>query len=237
MKKKIFISFEAIDALNQPATIKSISLSKASLLTFRTGHDIACLLQPDGQEVLEFEELEDGGMYRASRKFDAQKNRYQIDDEILEMEASERLFQELKIKSKNAHLHQNLKVYEGKTVLSQFDAIVHGDIAEETYAIVLEAKTKVHPNDLSVAVEKAAVFQRHLQSTSILSCTSGFNPAAVREPFTHYTNVKHVIPCIAGRHFSSELVNECCSLGIIPVFPSGSRYAVKMLQLVPRFIK
>lgn len=93
-------------------------------------------------------------MYRATRKFDAQINRHQVDDEILKMEASERLFQELRTDSNSVHLHQNLKVYEGKNVdvSAQFDAVVHGDVSDHTYAIVLEAKTKVHPNDLAVVL-------------------------------------------------------------------------------------
>jgi len=236
----VAVSFEAIDALNLPATIVNISLNKTSLETFRAGHDIGRLLQPDGEEVLEFEELKDGGMYRAIRKFDAQKHRYQIDDEVLEMEASECLFQELRTNSNAVHLHQNVKVYEGNndSVSSQFDAIVHGDIAENKYAIVMEANTKVHPSDLSVVLAKAALFDKYLTTTSSLSCTSGFNPAVKREPFAHYGNVKHVIPCLAGRHFSTELVDACCTRGIIPVFPSGFRYVVKMLHLlVPKIVK
>ena len=180
--------------------------------------------------------MEDGGTYRAIRKFDAMKNRYIIDDQILAMEASECLIQKVRIKWKNAHLHQNLRVYEGKKDVEQFDAIIHGDIAENTFVIVLEAKTTVYPEDLSIVLEKAELFKKYLQSPSQLSCNSGFNPPAKRTPFTHYNNVKLVLPCLAGRHFSNELINECCSRGIIPVFPSGSRYAVKMLQLVPGFI-
>ena len=153
------------------------------------------------------------------------------------MEASESLLQNLQSKSHNAHLHQNLTVYETKDRLSQFDAVVHGDIAEETFAIVLEAKTKVHPDDLRRVLEKAALFRSYLDFKGTLSCTSGFDPASSIMPFTHYRNVKHVLPCLAGRHFPSELIEECCKRDIIPVFPSGARYAVKMLNLVPRFIK
>ena len=107
-------------------------------------------------------------------------------------------------------------------------------MAEEIYAIVLEAKPKVHPNDLSKVLEKAAKFKSHLDFRGTLSCTSGFDPAVGKVPPTHYRNVKHVFPCLAGRHFPSKLSDECCERGIVP---SGSRHAMKMLELIPRFIK
>ena len=69
----------------------------------------------------------------------------------------------------------NGPINESTDRLSQFDAVVHGDVAEETYAIVLEAKTKVHPNDLNKVLEKAAKYQSHLDFKGTLLCTSGFD--------------------------------------------------------------
>ena len=45
-----------------------------------------------------YKDLENGGIYRAIRRIDPWKHRYKIDDVVLEMEASECLFQQLKTK-------------------------------------------------------------------------------------------------------------------------------------------
>lgn len=68
--------FEAIHALNQPVTIEKINLTQSSFPMFRQGRDIACLLQLDGEEVVEFDDLEDGRTYRAITKYEAYSRYY-----------------------------------------------------------------------------------------------------------------------------------------------------------------
>lgn len=196
--------------------------------------------QADGQEIFVFDHLINGGNYHAVRKFDAQINRYHVDDEVLEIEASTLLLRSLNQQANNAHLHQNLKIYQKMTDAddsAQFDAIVHGHVNDRTFAIVLEAKTKVNPNDITRALKKSSDFQKYIHSSSSLYCTSGYDPYSTKQPLTHFKNVNRVIPCLAGKHFPSNLIESCCEKGIIPIFPSGARYVSKHMHDILKLLK
>ena len=166
-KKIVSVFFEAIvEDIRKPATNKKVSFhDDAELESFMWGHDLA----PDDQSVFSYRGMENGGFYRAIRKIELWERRLQGDNVVLEMEAHESLLQNSQSKSHNAHLHQNLRIYETEDPLSHFDAVVHGDITEETFAIVLEAKTKVRPEHLHEVLEKAAMFQSHLDFQGTLS--------------------------------------------------------------------
>lgn len=56
----------------------------------------------------------------------------------------------------SVHLHQNVQGRRKNT--QQHDAIIHGHEDEETYAIVYEAKTKVHENGLALVLGKVEHF-------------------------------------------------------------------------------
>jgi hypothetical protein len=230
--------------LNEPAKAQSFTFDDKSLESFKRGFDVKALEQPDGVMIFTFEDLIDGGVFRMIRKFDEQTRRYQVDGEVLALEASLALTEQLRQRLETVHLHQNLKVFESykKDPSQQFDAIIHGDIKADnndnaTFAIVMEAKTKVHENDFERVLQKANTFTSYLNASQSLSCTTGFNPDATKSPFNHFSNVKVVVPCLAGRHFPAELVDSCYAKGILPVFPSGSRYTSKMVKMMSKFFK
>lgn len=239
VKKRIYVSFGSVDALIMPPYIKNLTLNTNSFASFIRGYKIKCLEQPNGESVFEFDDLENGGVYKAITDFGGQINRCQIDDEVLEMETSQQLYQALCSSNKNtanAHMYQNLKVYEGnnKNVLSQFDAIftIHENASNNTKAIVMEAKTKVHPNDLQLVLNRMLLFQNYSNFASMLTFTHGYDPLVGKLPFSLFSNITHVMPCLAGNYFPMEMVDDCSKNGIIHVFPSGARYKVKLLGLV-----
>ena len=189
---------------------------------------------PDGTNVIAFEDLVDGVEYHAVRKFDNQLQRYQVDDENLEIEASRALLDAVLLTYPNSHLHQNLKIFRGKSVAGQFDAVVHGHKSDSTFAIVMEAKTKVHENDFERVLAKKKAFENFVSESATLEWSNTYVPEAPQEPFAHFGNVKRVIPCLAGTHFTTEHVNSCLERGIIPIYSSGGRYAVKLSELLKK---
>ena len=121
-------------------------------------------------------------------------------------------------------------------VLQQFDGILRGHKVKPTYAIVMEAKTCIHPINTLGVLEKVTRFKNYVLSAQDYSFSSGWRPTRATEtsPFTHFSNVHHFIPCLAGRRFPSNLIEECIANGIIPVFPSGARYVAKGLDLLKK---
>ena len=192
------------------------------------------MVSPDGTTVIDFDDLVDGFKYHAVRKFDNQITRYQVDDENLEIESSRSLLDSVQSMYPNSHLHQNLKIFRGKNVVGQFDAIVHGHKSDSTIAILMEAKTKVHEKDFERVLEKVKSFEDFVSENATLKWSDSFDPLAKKGPFAHFSNVKYVIPCLAGKHFTTEHVDSCIKRGIIPIYPSGGRFAVKLLGLLKK---
>jgi hypothetical protein len=116
----------------------------------------------------------------------------------------------------------------------QFDGILHGHLSQATYAIIMEAKTTIHPDHFVDVLRKAAAFKTFVSDAPKYSFSTGWEPNRALSPFTHFSNVQHFIPCLAGRRFPQNLVEECVVKGIMPVFPSSARYAAKGLELLKK---
>ena len=150
----------------------------------------------------------------------------------MEIESSRALLKAVLLTHPNSHLHQNLQIFRGKNVAGQFDAVLHGHKSDSTFAIVMEAKSKVHENDFEKVLERKEAFEKFVTERDTLKWSNTYDPKAPQEPFAHFGNVKRVIPCLAGTHFTGEHVDSCLKRGIIPIYPSGGRYAVKFLELL-----
>jgi hypothetical protein len=120
---------------------------------------------------------------------------------------------------------------EDAKVLQQFDAVLRGHLCEPTFAMVMEAKTTVHPRHFAEVLKKAASFESFVARADKCRYSSGWKPIKVSSPFAHFGNVQRVVPCLAGSRFPLNLVEECLSKGIVPIFPSGARYVAKGLDL------
>jgi len=235
-KKTVQISFLPSEFAELPAAVRVFTLYENNWRDEFRGHGIMRLLTPSDEPIATFEGIEDGGCYRAVRTIDHLLKSSQVDGDVLEQEAALSLLRELVSNNytDSCHLHHNVALYEKNVegaVLQQFDGILHGHQAKPTYAIVMEAKTNF--NDV---LTKVARFKSYVLRAQDYSFSSGWRPTRATEtsPFTHFSNVHHFIPCLAGRRFPSNLIEECIANGIIPVFPSGARYVAKGLDLLKK---
>ncbi len=86
---------------------------------------ILCLVAENGEEIVEFDQLEDGQTYRAVSYSDAPERRFKVIDEQLEIDASRQLHKHVLQQYPEAHIHHNVKVYRRGNERAQFDAVVH----------------------------------------------------------------------------------------------------------------
>ena len=151
------------------------------------------------------------------------------------MEVTLSLLTQMKNEYPNCHLHQNVIVRKDSdkfNVVQQLDGILHGHLTAPTFALVVEAKTSIHPNHLDEVLERVTLFTGYVSKAHMYNFSTGWGPDLPLSSFTHFSNVQRVIPCLAGRRFPDILINRGLDRGIIPVFPSGARYVAKGLELL-----
>lgn len=204
------------------------------------GHNIIRLLTPSGEPVATYENMEDGGCYRAVRMIDDLLDSSQFDADVLKQEAALSLLHNISGSYPNCLLHQNVTVrnHLGKDVEQQFDGILHGHSFQPTYAIMMETKINIHPDHVIEVLEKVAAFKTYVSEAPKYNFSTGWERNGASSPFTYFSNVKHFVPCLAGRHFPENLVEECVQKGIMTVFPSASnaRYLAKGLELLKKVL-
>jgi hypothetical protein len=168
----------------------------------------------------------------------------EVNAEVVEQEAALALMRIMHANHFNCHIHHNVTLYgisggiRGKNRLQQFDGILTGHLIEPTFAMVMKAEASIHPHNLNEILKKAALFKECVSEAQRYKFSSGWVvPNTSTSSLQHFSNVKHVIPCFAGRCFPDNLVRECLEHGIIPVFPSGARYAVLGLELLKKIWK
>ena len=66
-------------------------------------------------------------------------------------------------------------------MLQQFDGILHGHQAKPTYAIVMEAKTSIHPTNFNDVLAKVARFKSYVLRAQDYSFSSGWRPTRATE--------------------------------------------------------
>ena len=225
LKKKIHVITEDLEDSRALVT-STFSVTRDSVQYIL--QKINYLVAEDGEKIVEFDQLEDGQKYRAVSYSDAPERRFKVIDEQLEIDASRQLHKHVLQQYPEAHIHHNVKVYQRGNERAQFDAVVHVDGAGGSFAFVMEAKTHVHPTDLAVALDKAAIFRGLLGQD--LSFTEGFDPKQPNtRPFSHFAS-SEVIPCLAGGHFTPELVELCLGDGVNAIYPSGDGFDVALVQ-------
>ena len=235
------MTFEAIEDLNRPITTRTECLTEKSFDGFWLGYRLRGLLRADGERVFIFEDVEEGGSYRAVTEYDYYKNRCYINDQVLVVEAAHYLADILRPTCSNVRIDLSLTVYAGEDkhtspikmvgeYFTHFDAIVHGDVAGKAFAIVLAASTHVHQElHFGPTLNKAMLFKHFIASPSPIYCDAGYK--IPRVPFK-YNNVTTVVPCLAGRFFPPELLEACKSKGIIPIYPTGAHFTADNIHIL-----
>lgn len=202
------------------------------------GHNITRLLTPSGEPVVTFDNMDDGGCYRAFRTLDDLRKCSQVDAELFKQEVALSLLSNFSGSFPNCQLHQNVTVHKtfSEDVAQQFDGVLHGHLFKPTYAIIMDAKISIHPDHFAEVLEKVAIFKNYVSRAPAFNFSTGWGPVSDSSPFTHFSNVQYFIPCLAGRRFPENLAEECLDKGIIPVFPSGARYVTKGLGLLKKML-
>jgi len=210
-----------------PPKVRMFTMNEKTWRDEFKGHSIDLLLSPSGEEVATFDNMEEGGCYRAVRKIDHLLKSRKVDADVLEQEAALFLLGNMIKNYPNCHLHQNVTLRKNSdkdTVTQQFDGVLHGHLSKPTFAIIMEAKTSIHPDHFDEVLEKVDTFKSYVSEAQTYNFSAGWAPNLPSSSFTHFSNVQHFIPCLAGRRFPENLVEECVAKGIMPVFPSGARY-------------
>ena len=224
------VTFESQDG---DPIMRKVTLTPSTMTEWKSGFDVKYLQQPDRVDVCFFSDLVDGGQYRAVCNSDGWKHRDQVDDAILEIEAAEYVLSAVTEFYPNAHVHHNvqLKDTSGKKLMREYDAIVHGHELFPTVGFLVEAKYVPHPNDIGKLLDRATELERWLQAKKVHPASEG-TLMSKRKPLdlSHLFNIQRVVPVLAGKLFHQVNLDECVSRGVLPLYPSGARYAIKGLS-------
>lgn len=238
-RKKVYVMYDSIEAIDRNASVIQMAMKRDDFERYLMKLEL--LLSLDGNSVNSFDQLEDGGQYRAIQDKDIAQNLWRVSDQALEMEAGSGLITMVNQTYPGAHLHQNVKLIEDglKNMHGghQYDNIVHGDKELPTWAVMMEVKSKVHPNDIDLVVKKAEDLRNEIVNHSKFAFTSGHKPEPIINRFSHFRNVDRIIPCLASRHFPTHLVDDCIAKGIMPLLPSGSRFVCGNAIKLSKFLK
>ena len=198
-----------------------------------TRNEIVSLRQPDDINVSLFSDLVNNGEYRALRKSDGWKHRNQVDDSILEVEASNHLLSALAEQYPHSHIHHTVRLFDdsGNRPFRWYNALIHGHDNEDTsVGFLVEGKYVPHPNDIDNLLTRAAELEGWLKARKSFPAKEGTLAGLQRDlDFTHLFNVQRVVPVMAGKLFHHVNMDECVAKGVLPVYPSGARYAVSGL--------
>lgn len=210
-----------------------VILTPSTMTEWKSGFDVKYLQQPDRVDVCFFSDLVDGGQYRAVCNSDAWKHRDQVDDAILEVEAAQYVLSAVTEFYPDAHVHHNVRLKEtcGKKLMREYDAIVHGHELSPTVGFLVEAKYVPHPDDIGELLDRAKELEKWLQAKKVYPASEG-TLSSTRKPLdlSHLFNIQRVVPVLAGKLFHQVNLDESVSRGVLLLYPSGARYAVKGLS-------
>ena len=226
----IHVTFEAEHGI---PTTQKFTLSSSVLADWMKRHKIVSLRQPDDGNVDLFSDLVNNGEYRALCKTDGWKHREQVDDSILEVEASNKLLSALAEHFPHSHLHHNVRLFDesGKRPLREYDALIHGHEIAPSIGFIVEGKYVPHPTDVHDLLYRAAELQGWLKAGRNFPAKEGtLNGLQRPMNFQHLFNIQRVVPVLAGKLFHQVNIDECVSQGVLPVYPSGARYVVRGLS-------
>ena len=242
-QKTISVVFPAIEDFDMEAKCERITLSKEAFSRWWDSKQVSSLKTNGSAEVYDFNELKEDIVYRAKFKFQDERHRHQIDDQVAELEALESLRLSVLPYFPDAHTHSSFELRDGKKSIAEYDgaiSLIHSskENISGTTCLLMDTKYKVHIADVERVLKRVAVFQNYIKEKKEFEMVS--TSLNYREPlgnFSHFHGVDRVIPCLSGVHFNKEVKASCAQNGIVTIFPSGSRYLVKSLKLLLQITK
>eukprot|EP01036_Dinobryon_divergens_P033877 gene33877-43765_t len=218
-RKIIRVAFESDHGI---PTSQTYTLSSSSAFEgWFTRHQIVHLRQPDNLSVDQFSDLVNNGEYRAFCKSDGWKHRDQVDDSILEVEASNHLLSALVENYPHSHIHHNVRLFDesGKRSFREYDALIHGhDIIAPSVGFLIECKYVPHPRDIGNLLHRAAELEGWLKAGKSFPAKEGTLTGLQQDmDFQHLFNVQRVVPVMAGKLFHHVNMDECVAKGVLPV--------------------
>ena len=173
-------------------------------------------------------DLVNNGEYRALCKLDGWKHRDQVDESILEVEASNHLLSALA--EHYSHSHHNVRLFDesGKRSSRKYDALIHGnEIISPSISFLIEGKYVPHPSDIDNLLYRAAELKGRLKARKSFPAKEGTLSGLQRDmDFQHLFNIQKVVPVMKGKLLHHVNMNECVAKGVLPVNSSETRYAV-----------
>ena len=146
------------------------------------------------------------------------------------MEASNHLLSALAENYPHYHIHHNVRLFDesGKRSFREYDAFIHGhEIIAPSVGFLVEGKYVPHPRDIDNLLHRAAELEGWLKAGKSFPAKEGTLTGLQQDmDFQHLFNVKRVVPVMAGKLFHHVNMDECVAKGVLPVYPSGARYAV-----------
>jgi hypothetical protein len=161
--------------------------------------------------VLLYEDLKDGGVYKFGgelhRIVAEDKQHRQVDAKVFEHESILAVQSDI---GEDAHVHQNV-ILKDHNSTREFDGIVQtrGENVPDSTAYIIEAQISPPLETIETLQNKINFFEKCCPSSP------------------HFKNVTKVVPILAGKHWSKEVINACTAKGIWRVTPSaGNGYKI-----------
>lgn len=231
LENKTFSSKEDFNNFIKGYDVKCFKEIKANIIS----DDINTISNEDMtsmEPINSLDMIKNEGIYIAYLKYDNERHRHQIDDTILEKESSIALKNSLKHYYPNIHLHNNLKLFDHKNPIAEYDCILHGDTENITNSVgyLIESKYKIHKNDIDKFYQKWIDLKTYVKEKKRFKC----NINGKESDFSHFHNMNTIIPCIASAYWGEEVLElqkYCQEKGFVTISLSGNRYIVENLNL------
>ena len=99
------------------------------------------------------------------------------------------------------------------------------DIIAPSVGFLIDGKYVPHPRDIGNLLNRAAELEGWLKEGKSFPAKEGTLTGLQQDmDFQHLFNVQRVVPVMALFHHVN--MDECVVKGVLPVYPSGARYAV-----------
>eukprot|EP01036_Dinobryon_divergens_P027169 gene27171-35894_t len=189
-------------------------------------------------------ESQDGDPYRALCKSDGWKLRDQVDDVILGIEAAHYVLRAVTEYYPNAHVYHNVqlqdtcaregRVYAGEGIRCHCSWSSQSAFSLKPISLQMQGRPSSPAATFPTLLSRATELERWLQAKKVYPASEG-KLISTRKPLdcNHLLfNIQRVVPVLAGILLHQVKVDECVARGVLPLYPSGARYAVKLSALL-----
>lgn len=160
---------------------------------------------------LPYDEIVDGGVYAIGGEFfravAEDKQHRQVDAKVFEHESALAVQREV---GKGAHIHENI-LFEHDKQNREIDGIVlhlGGKDVPNSTAYIIEAQISPPLTKIDKLLDKVRLFEK-------------FHPSS-----SHFNSVTKVVPVLAGKRWSEDVIKACAKEKIWRVTPSANGYKI-----------